>query len=180
MTKIALFDYDGTLIDNISCTSFKEGETFDWEKFMINSMDKCTFQSTWELMHEYQAKGIVCIICTARPDVFDALTYQDIIKRNLGEDMVVLRDEKLWRDELEALEGVTDENDIRRIAHEHHALYRSLIIDDLEEHFGAGCILYAVDDQTKNLDTFAARGIECKLVTDGIISDYATEGGDGS
>ena len=175
MTKFALFDYDGTLIDSISCTSFKEGETFDWVKFMERSRDCCTIQPTLDLMKKFQSEGIICIICTARPEVFEDTTIWDLTARKLGEDMVVMRDDYLYHAELEALVGVTEEAEIKRIAHEHHAIYRQVVVNDLEGMHGKGCIVYAVDDQTRNLDTFLAHGIECTLVSDGKLSKYTGE-----
>lgn len=173
--QIALFDLDGTLIDNISKASFKEGETFDWVKFMEASLDCCTFESTYNLMKEYQEKGIICMICTARPEHFEMLIAQDLINRKLGEDMLVMRDNTLWADELEALVGITDEDVIKATVHEHHAKYRKFIIEDLEEHYGKGCVVAAVDDQKRNLDTFLEYGVDCKLVTEGVITDYTGE-----
>ena len=175
MTKFALLDLDGTLIDSISCTSFKEGESFDWAKFMERSRDCCTIQPTLDLMKKYQEEDVVCIICTARPEAFEDITIWDLTARKLGEDMIVMRNDELWHNELEALKGVTEEAEIKRIAHEHHAIYRQVVVEDLEDMYGKGCIKYAVDDQTRNLDTFLAHDIECTLVTDGKLSDYTGE-----
>lgn len=173
--EFAIFDLDGTLIDNMSKTSFNEGDSFDWAKFMESSMECCTFESTFNLMKEYQERGILCMICTARPEYFEMLVAQDLLNRKLGEDILVMRDDNLWREELKEMEGITDPIAIKAIAHKHHAKFRELVIEDLETQYGTGCIKYAVDDQSANLDTFLKVGVECKLVVDGQVVDYVGE-----
>lgn len=159
--KIALFDFDGTLIDNTNLMSFSEGEGFDWVSFMEKSRDCCTFEHVHNEMKRLRSEGYVCIICTARPEEFGEYTMADLIARNLGEDIVVMRSKELCDAELAELEGITDPIAIRAIIHKHHALYRQHVIEDMEGNFGVGCVKYAFDDQEKNLDTLLYAGVKC-------------------
>lgn len=159
--KIALFDFDGTLIDNTNLMSFSEDETFDWVTFMEKSRECCTFENVHNEMQRLQRNGYVCIICTARPEEFGEHTMADLIARNLGEDIVVMRSKELCDAERAELEGITDPIAIGAIIHKHHALYRQHVIEDMEDNFGVGCVKYAFDDQEKNLATFLYAGVKC-------------------
>lgn len=171
--KIALFDFDGTLIDNTELMSFTEGETFDWVKFMEKSRECCTFKNIHEEMQRLQRNGYVCIICTARPEEFGEHTMADLIARNLDEDIVVMRSKELCDAERAELEGITDPIAIRAIIHRHHALYRQHVIEDMEDKFGKGCVKYAFDDQERNLDTFISSGVICfKVNSNGEYDQY--------
>ena len=169
----ALFDYDGTLIE-LKHSSFTEGETFDWESFILKSADCSVIEGTVNAMKALQAHGYVCAICTARPEIFLDEMIVELTERDLGEDVVIMRDEKLFNEEVEALKGLTDPTEIKRTVFEHHAKFRQHVVNDLREQFGMHPIGFAFDDQPDNLDVFAMEGASCHLVKDGIISEHKT------
>lgn len=161
--KIAIFDYDGTLINNTEHMSFGDGK-FDWETFLTNSLSSPTNNFVAKQIKELQSQGYTVLICTARPEAFEDFMIQDLTERNFGEDMLIMRDDLLWQDELHAISDIECKDEVRKLIMEHHAKYRSFVIEDLEKQYGVGCIHYAFDDQKHNVDEFVKKGVVCGLV----------------
>lgn len=169
----ALFDYDGTLIE-LNHSVFDKGTEFDWEEFMSKSRSCPVIERTLDMMKALQAHGYVCAICTARPEQFLDDFIVELTERELGEDIVIMRDTALFEAEVKALEGLTDPVEIKRVVFEQHAIFRQAVVDDLNEQFGEGTVGFAFDDQPDNLDVFMNAGASCHLVKDGNIHLYNT------
>lgn len=166
--KFALIDMDGTIINNHHVMHFDTGSEFKWEDFVAASMDAPVNEQVVAAINVLSDAGYYIAICTARPESIERVTIDHLEyladNHDLHFDLIITRDQKLQDSELEELDGIKDVSLYKNIIHEHHAVYRNNVIDDLEERYGKGCVKYAFDDQEHNLNVMKLRGVEGYLI----------------
>lgn len=169
--KTAIFDIDGTLFDMPGdiYAKWQGGEKFDWDKFLDIMDGQPVIHNAWQALSKHFLNNDAIVAVTARPEKYREKTEELLTKLGIPFDKVIMRPNVLLEDEGNEIEKVGHENPtlVKNIIHKHHARWRDIARDLLEEMVPQFEPVAAYDDQEKNLKVWMDQGAECYLVNKG-------------
>lgn len=169
MSKIAVFDLDGTIIDMPKRSWL--AEEFNWPNFLNWMDDQMIFSQAvilceWHLIQDHRV-----VVVTARPEKYREQTVDLLKVKGFNYDELIMRPDVMVDSETNALHFTENENEVKDVLFRHHAIYRECVSEVLTQRGDE--VKYAYDDQIPNLEVWKKLGANCWIVDEyGAFSAY--------
>jgi len=136
-----ILDIDGTLCDNRSIIHMLDGTAVrDYDGYHIKSIDLPVHPDVLKIAQQARMEGLAIIVVTARPDLYQQVTYDWLLKNNIPMDELHMRRSTDFRSD---------------------DLAKKDILNDIRKRYD---VVHAVDDNPLNVALFKAENISVTVV----------------
>ena len=101
MSRVAIFDVDGTLMDINHRRKYVEGDKKDWKSFFYYMEFDTINDHVFQMAHALQSDGYVIIVCSGRNEKHRAITEKQLAFGKLKPQALLMRADDDYRPDYE-------------------------------------------------------------------------------
>lgn len=146
MKRAVIFDIDGTLSNPVNRLDYITGAVKNWQAFYEDCEQDTLHVAIKTLLDDYVANGYAIVLMTGRIESVRAKTEKWLKSHNISYDLLLMRQNGDFSKDYEM---------------------KGRWVDNLPNyHF-----ITAYDDMTHNIEVFRTKGIDSKLVLEGMLNE---------
>jgi phosphoglycolate phosphatase-like HAD superfamily hydrolase len=144
LTKIVVFDVDGTLANNDHRSHWVKTKPKNWKAFHKGTPHDTPYPEVVDIAQTYNEKGAIIVICSAREEIHREATQEWLIRHEIPFDALYMRPKNDYRDD---------------------AIIKIELLEKIRKDYGEPFMWF--DDRNKVVDALRANGVKVLQVRPG-------------